>query len=161
MSPSTPGERVRAPEKARSPKQRPRPHGCPCWAGKVGEAQIGPIYLGVLGSASIVFGVLWFWIVGFSMLSSVNWNIIEMIRQLPWLALEPPPPEYGLRMPPLHKGGWWVIASFFLLLSVLLWWARTYVRARALGMGTHVAWAFASAIWLFLVLGLFRPVLMG
>ena len=81
------------------------------WAGRVGEAQIGPIYLGVLGSASIVFGVLWFWIVGFSMLSSVNWNIIEMIRQLPWLALEPPPPEYGLRMPPLHKGGWWVIAS--------------------------------------------------
>ena len=115
----------------------------------------------MLGSASIVFGVLWFWIVGFSMLSSVNWNIIEMIRQLPWLALEPPPPEYGLRMPPLSKGGWWVIASFFLLLSVMLWWARTYVRARALGMGTHVAWAFASAIWLFLVLGLFRPVLMG
>jgi hypothetical protein len=28
-------------------------------------------------------------------------------------------------------------------------------------MGTHVAWAFASAIWLYLVLGLFRPVLMG
>ena len=131
------------------------------WAGKFGEAQIGPIYLGVLGSASIVFGVLWFWIVGFSMLSSVNWNIIEMIRQLPWLALEPPPPEYGLRMPPLAKGGWWVIASFCLLLSVLLWWARTYRRAQALGMGTHVAWAFASAIWLFLVLGLFRPVLMG
>ena len=28
-------------------------------------------------------------------------------------------------------------------------------------MGTHVAWAFASAIWLYLVLGLFRPVMMG
>jgi hypothetical protein len=28
-------------------------------------------------------------------------------------------------------------------------------------MGTHVPWAFAAAIWLFLVLGLFRPVLMG
>jgi photosynthetic reaction center M subunit len=28
-------------------------------------------------------------------------------------------------------------------------------------MGKHVAWAFASAIWLFLVLGLFRPILMG
>jgi photosynthetic reaction center M subunit len=36
-----------------------------------------------------------------------------------------------------------------------------YTRARALGMGTHVAWAFASAIWLFLVLGFIRPVLMG
>ena len=28
-------------------------------------------------------------------------------------------------------------------------------------MGKHVAWAFLSAIWLFLVLGLFRPILMG
>jgi photosynthetic reaction center M subunit len=38
---------------------------------------------------------------------------------------------------------------------------RTYNRARQLGMGTHIAWAFAAAIWLFLVLGLFRPLLMG
>ena len=36
-----------------------------------------------------------------------------------------------------------------------------YRRARALGMGTHVAWAFASAIWLYLVLGFIRPLLMG
>jgi len=28
-------------------------------------------------------------------------------------------------------------------------------------LGTHIAWAFAAAIWLYLVLGLFRPVLMG
>ena len=28
-------------------------------------------------------------------------------------------------------------------------------------MGKHVFWAFGSAIWLFLVLGLFRPILMG
>ena len=30
-----------------------------------------------------------------------------------------------------------------------------------MGMGTHVAWGFAAAIWLFLVLGLLRPILMG
>jgi hypothetical protein len=34
--------------------------------------------------------------------------------------------------------------------------ARTYKRAKALGMGQHMTWAFASAIWLYLVLGLFR-----
>ena len=28
-------------------------------------------------------------------------------------------------------------------------------------VGTHVAWAFAAAIWLFLVLGFIRPLLMG
>jgi photosynthetic reaction center M subunit len=53
------------------------------------------------------------------------------------------------------------MAGFFLTSSLLLWWARMYRRARALGMGTHVAWAFAAAIWLYLVLGFIRPVLMG
>jgi photosynthetic reaction center M subunit len=38
---------------------------------------------------------------------------------------------------------------------------KMYRRARALGMGTHVAWAFASAIWLYLVLGFIRPMLLG
>jgi photosynthetic reaction center M subunit len=28
-------------------------------------------------------------------------------------------------------------------------------------MGKHIFWAFLAAIWLFLVLGLFRPILMG
>ncbi|WP_228768267.1 hypothetical protein, partial [Limnohabitans sp. DM1] len=23
-----------------------------------------------------------------------------------WLSLEPPPPSYGLSMPPLNQGGW-------------------------------------------------------
>jgi photosynthetic reaction center M subunit len=48
-----------------------------------------------------------------------------------------------------------------LTVSILLWWARTYRRARQLGLGTHVAWAYAAAIWLFLVCGFFRPVMMG
>lgn len=95
------------------------------------------------------------------MWASVNWDPIEFIRQLFWLALEPPPPQYGLSIPPLHDGGWWLMAGFFLTASIILWWIRTYRRAVALGIGTHMAWAFAAAIWLYLVLGLIRPVLMG
>jgi photosynthetic reaction center M subunit len=73
-----------------------------------------------------------------------------------------PAPEYGFSpFVPLAQGGWWIIAGFFLTASILLWWARTYVRARALGMGTHVFWAFGSAIWLYLVLGFIRPMFMG
>jgi photosynthetic reaction center M subunit len=129
--------------------------------GRLGNAQIGPIYLGGLGLASLIFGTLSFNIIGFNMLASVNWNPIQFIRQLFWLALEPPSAAYGLSIPPMNEGGWWLLSAGFLLISVLLWWARMYTRARALGMGTHVAWAFAAAIWLFLVLGLFRPLLMG
>ena len=96
------------------------------------------------------------------MWASVNWDPVQFVRQLPWLALEPPAPKYGLTvLPPLQEGGWWLIAGFFMTASVLLWWARTFVRARRLGLGTHVAWAFASAIFLMLSLGYIRPLLMG
>ena len=131
------------------------------WAGKLGDAQIGPFYLGTLGLMSLLFGFIAFEIIGLNMWASVNWDPVEFVRQLPWLALEPPPPEYGLSIPPLHDGGWWLMAGFFLTASILLWWLRTYFRARALGMGTHMAWAFAAAIWLYLVLGFIRPLLMG
>jgi photosynthetic reaction center M subunit len=129
--------------------------------GRFGNAQIGPIHLSGLAIAAIITGTLSINIMGLNMLASVNWDPIQFIRQLPWLALEPPPPAYGLKLPPLNQGGWWLIAGFLLTLSIFLWWAHLYRRARALGMGTHVSWAFASAIWLYLVLGFIRPVLMG
>jgi photosynthetic reaction center M subunit len=132
------------------------------WAGVVGNAQIGPIYLGILGVLSLSCGLVAFEIIGLNMWASVNWSPIEFVRQLPWLALEPPKPQYGIKiLPPLAEGGWWLMAGFFMTTSVLLWWARMYRRARALGLGTHVAWAFAAAIWLMLVLGFIRPLLMG
>ena len=129
--------------------------------GRIGDAQLGPIYLGWLGVVSLICGFIAFEIIGLNMLAQVNWDPIQFVRQLFWLGLEPPPPEYGLKIPPLAKGGWWLMAGFFLTLAILLWWVRMYRRARALGIGTHVPWAFAAAIWLYLVLGFIRPVMLG
>jgi photosynthetic reaction center M subunit len=130
--------------------------------GKIGNAQIGPVYLGFYGFASLLFGLAWFEIVGLNMWASVGWDPVQFFRQLLWLSLDPPAPKHGLSLfVPLNEGGWWLISSFCLLIAVVLWWVRSYTRARSLGLGTHTAWAFASAIWLFLVLGLFRPILMG
>jgi len=129
--------------------------------GIIGNAQIGPIYLGFLGVGALLTGFIAFEIIGLNMWASVGWNPVQFIRLLPWLGLDPPSAEYGLRIPPLQEGGWWLMAGFFLTVSVLLWWTRTYVRAKALGLGTHVAWGFAAAIWLYLVLGFIRPILMG
>ena len=132
------------------------------WAGKIGDAQVGPVYLGTLGVMSIVSGIIAIEIIGLNMLASVNWNPIEFVRRLFWLSLEPPDAKWGLTIfPPLKEGGWWLMAGFFLTTSILLWWVRMYKRARELKMGTHVAWAFAAAIWLFLSLGYIRPILMG
>jgi photosynthetic reaction center M subunit len=131
------------------------------WLGKLGDSQVGPFYLGTTGLASLICGFIAIEIIGLNMWASVGWDPVEFVRQLPWLALEPPAPAYGLRIPPLNEGGWWLMAGFFLTLSILLWWVRIYRRARQLGMGTHLAWAFMAAIWLYLVLGFIRPILMG
>jgi len=128
---------------------------------RIGDAQVGPIYLGWAGVASLLCLFVAFEIIGLNMWASVNWDPIQFARQLPWLALEPPPDHYGLSLPPLNDGGWWLMAGFFMTAGLLLWWVRTYRRARELKMGTHVAWAFAAAIWLILVLGFIRPLLMG
>ncbi len=131
------------------------------WLGKIGDAQVGPVYLGWLGILSLITGGLSIILMGLVMWSSVAWDPIQFVRLLPWLAVEPPAPEYGLSIPPLAEGGWWLLCGFLLTVSIILWWFRMYTRARALGMGTHVAWSFAAAIWLYLVLGFIRPLLMG
>ncbi|TDL81516.1 photosynthetic reaction center subunit M [Palleronia sediminis] len=129
--------------------------------GWFGNAQLGPIYLGAFGVVSLITGGLWFFLVGISFWVQVDFNPALFLRDLFYLALEPPAPEYGLSIAPLWEGGLWQIASALLLVSVLSWWARSYELARQLKMGKHVFWAFGSAIWLFLVLGLIRPLLMG
>jgi len=130
-------------------------------AGWLGNAQLGPVYLGAMGVLSLMSGAVWFMICGAWFWYQAGFNPAVFARDLFWFSLEPPAEEYGLGFAPLAEGGLWLIASFFLLVSVLSWWVRTYLRAQALGMGKHICWAFASAIWLFLVLGLIRPFLMG
>ncbi len=129
--------------------------------GRIGNAQIGPIYLGGLGIVSIMFGTIAFVLIGMNYLAQVNWNFVMMIKNLFWLSLDPPAPKYGLGMPPMNEGGWFIIVGMFFLASVLLWWARSYRRARELGLGTHISWAFLATIWLVVVLGFLRPILMG
>ena len=130
--------------------------------GRIGDAQIGLIYLGATGVASIICFFFAIEIIGLNMFASVGWNPMKFVGQLAWLSLDPPLPEHGLRIfPPLDEGGWWLMAGFFLTSSILHWWVRTYHRALQLGLGTHVACAFASAIWLYLVLGFIRPLMIG
>ncbi|MGI9364913.1 MAG: photosynthetic reaction center subunit M [Rhizobiaceae bacterium] len=132
------------------------------WLGKIGNAQIGPVYLGTTGLISLMSFLLAFNIIGLNFWAQVGWDPVQFVRQLFWLSLDPPPASYGLKvLPPLQEGGWFMIAGFFLTVSVLAWWTRSYLRARALGLGMHVPIAFAAAIWLFLVLGFIRPVMMG
>ena len=70
--------------------------------GWLGNAQLGPIHLGMFGVISAYLFAVWFLLVGFNMLGQVDYNFYEFIKQLFWLAMEPPAEEYGLSMPPLN-----------------------------------------------------------
>ena len=132
------------------------------WLGAIGDPQVGPFYLGWEGLISIVLGITAIEVIGLNMFAEVNWDPIQFVRLLPFLTLDPPAAKYG-RSPivPLQEGGWWFIAGFALTASILLWWLRSFRRARALGMGMHVSYAFASAIFLYLSLGYIRPMILG
>jgi photosynthetic reaction center M subunit len=129
--------------------------------GWFGNAQLGPVYLGTFGVISLACGAIWFMIIGLWFWHLAGYNPAVFVRDLLWMALEPPAPEWGLRIPPMDQGGLFLVAGFFFLVSLWTWWLRTYLRAEALGMGKHVSWAFAAALWLVMVLGLIRPVMMG
>jgi photosynthetic reaction center M subunit len=129
--------------------------------GWIGNAQLGPVYLGTFGVISLGSFVIWFTMVGGWYWYQAGFNPAVFMRDLFWLSLDPPGPEWGLRFPPLAEGGYFLIAGFFFAISLLSFLARTWLRAEALGMGKHVAYAFAGGIWLVFVLGLFRPILMG
>ena len=132
------------------------------WLGAIGDPQVGPFYLGWEGLISVAFGIAAIEIIGLNMFAQVNWDPIQFVRLLPFLTLDPPAARYG-RSPivPLQDGGWWILAGFCLTTSILLWWLRSFRRARALGMGMHVSYAFASAIFLYLSLGYIRPMILG
>lgn len=130
--------------------------------GKIGNAQLGPVYLGFLGVASLVTFTIGFVIIGLNYWAQVDWNPVRFVLEMPFLSLDPPLPEHGLKViPPLDEGGWWLMAGFFITASIILWWFRMYRRAVELGLGLHVPAAFAAAIWLYLVLGFIRPIAMG
>ena len=50
------------------------------WLGKIGDAQVGPVYLGFTGIASIICGIVAIEIIGLNMLASVDWSRIELSR---------------------------------------------------------------------------------
>ena len=98
------------------------------WLGVFGDAQVGPVYLGWTGLASLLCGFIAIEIIGLNMWASVNWDPIQFVRQLPWLALEPPGPQWGFTLAvPLAEGGWWQIAGFWSAVCIVIsgpFWTR-------------------------------------
>ncbi|MHA7872069.1 MAG: photosynthetic reaction center subunit M, partial [Hyphococcus sp.] len=50
--------------------------------GKIGDAQIGPVYLGFTGVASLICGFFAIEIIGLNMWASVGWDPMKFVGQL-------------------------------------------------------------------------------
>lgn len=126
-----------------------------------GMGQVGPVYLGVAGVVALTAGGLASFIILHHYLYLVGYNPLLFLREFFVLSLEPPVMSYGLGWAPWHEGGAWIVATGLIHVSVVGWWARVYFRARAAGLGTHLAWGFAAALFLYFIIYLIRPVVIG
>ena len=93
------GSRARSIRACRSRRVRGRAPGRPAFptgSARSATRRSGRIYLGWPGVASLMCGFIAIEIIGLNMMASVNWSPIEFVRQLPWLALDPPLPQHGL-----------------------------------------------------------------
>ncbi|MCB0076346.1 MAG: photosynthetic reaction center subunit M [Anaerolineales bacterium] len=126
-----------------------------------GVGQVGPIYLGTWGVISIAAGVASAFIILLDYLYQVGYNPILFVREFFVLQISPPAMQYGLGFAPWFEGGGWLVATLFLHVSVLAWFARVWSRSKAAGLGRQLAYGFAAALFLYFVIYLIRPVLMG
>jgi photosynthetic reaction center M subunit len=125
------------------------------------DSQFGPYYLGVWNTVAFVTGGVFTFIWLFTLLAQASFNPVAFVKYFVVLQLDPPPAVYGLSFPPLDRGGWWLIATFFLTVSIFAWLMHIWTRARALGIRPYLAYGFTSAIFLYLVIYVIRPMVMG
>ncbi len=67
--------------------------------GWFGNAQLGLIYLGTFGVISLACGAIWFMIIGGWFWHVAGYNPAVFLRDLFWMSLEPPAPEWSRRPP--------------------------------------------------------------
>jgi hypothetical protein len=134
-----------------------------------GIGQVGPVYLGISGTISVVFGGLASLIIIQGYLHQVAYNPIMFLREFFVLSVNPPAVEYGLgfissvdgNILNWYEGGNWIFATFLLHIAVVAWWLRVRNRAEAAGLRPSLANAFLTAMFLYFIIYLIRPVIMG
>ena len=115
---------------------------------------IGPFYVGFFGVTTAFFAALGTVLIFWGAVLGGTFN--------PWLInIAPPDISYGLALAPLAKGGLWQIITICAIGSFVSWALREVEICRKLGIGLHVPIAFGFAIFAYLTLEVFRPLLMG
>lgn len=123
--------------------------------------QLGPIYLGISGTVSVFAGGLATFIILQSFAQAVDYSAIAYAREFWVLAVNPPAYEYGLGAPSWYEGGDWIVVTSLLHVAVIAWAVRIWNRSRAAGIGPQLTLSFVGALFLYFVIYLIRPVILG
>lgn len=115
---------------------------------------IGPFYVGLFGVTTVFFSLLGTLMILYGAALGDTWNIWK-------INISPPPVEYGLSIAPLKEGGLWQIITVCAIGAFGSWALRQAEIARKLGMGLHIPFAFSVAIFAYITLVVFRPILLG
>ena len=114
----------------------------------------GPFYVGFFGVTTIFFSVLGTALILYGASLGGDWNVWR-------INIAPPDLSYGLGPAPLKEGGLWQAITVCALGAFISWDLRQVEIARKLGMGYHIPFAYAVAIFAYFCLEVVRPVLMG
>jgi photosynthetic reaction center L subunit len=115
---------------------------------------VGPYFVGFFGVSAIFFIFLGVCFIGYAASQGPTWDPFA-------IAICPPDLKYGFGPAPLLEGGFWQAITVCALGAFFSWQFREIEIARKLGIGWHIPLAFGVPIFMFCVLQVFRPILMG
>ena len=115
---------------------------------------VGPFFVGFFGVTTIFFASLGTALIVYGAALGPTWNVWR-------ISIAPPDLSYGLAFAPLKQGGLWQLITICALGAFISWALRQAEIARKLGMGLHIPFAYAFAIFAYFSLVVIRPVLMG
>ena len=115
---------------------------------------IGPFWVGFFGVTTIFFTIIGVGLILYGAALGPTWNI--------WLiSIDPPDVAYRLGFAPLREGGLWQVITICAVGAFCSWALREVEICRKLGIGLHVPVAFGVAIFAFVTLNVFRPLMLG
>jgi photosynthetic reaction center L subunit len=122
--------------------------------GNLFDFWIGPFYVGFFGVTTLLSAVLGTALIIYGAALGPTWNIWQ-------INIAPPDIKYGLGFAPLMEGGLWQVITICAIIAFSSWALREVEICRKLGMGYHVPFAFAVAIFAYVSLVVIRPLLLG
>ncbi len=115
---------------------------------------IGPFYVGFFGVAGFVFTVAGTVLVFYGASRGTD---LEPLAHQHRAAAD----QLRLALAPLNEGGLWQVITVMAIGSFSCWVLREVEISRKLGMGYHVPFAFAIAVFAYISLVVIRPLFMG